>query len=127
MFAWQGRETKECLTLGRAQHGHYPPQLNNRAGIATLFDHLIEASRAQARVLRERGADKVEIRISQGGARRSLSAKAIGPNYVAYSLRVEVELGRDGPDLPVLGEVEAANFGGLFGGDHKFTPGHKKG
>jgi len=42
----------------------------------------------------------------------------IGLDRAAYRLRVQVELVRDGADLPVFSKEEAANFGNLFGRDH---------
>src|SRR5262245_55313102 len=58
------------------------------------------------------------MNIGQGSARRLPSAEALSVDRMAHGLRMQLELSRDGADLPVLGIIEAANFGNLFRGDH---------
>ena len=91
----------------------------DRTGIATLAHHLVDPRRAQPWVLRQGVADERQIRVYDAGpphAGRDVWRLAL--NRGADCLTVEAELGRDGPDLPVLGVVQAPDLGALRGRDH---------
>ena len=78
------------------------------------------------RVARRRGvlgqgvADERQIGVEDAG---SIHAGAAGSRLVldggANRLTVEAELGRDGPELPVLAVVQAPDLGALRGRDHR--------
>ena len=90
-----------------------------RTGIATLAHHLVDPRRAQPWVLRQGVADERQIRVYDAGpphAGRDVWRLALDRG--ADCLTVEAELGRDGPDLPVLGVVQAPDLGALRGRDH---------
>ena len=102
------------------QAPHETADLDDRAGIPPLADHLVDPCGAQARVLRQGVADEGQIRVEDGAATHA----AADPCRLAFDrgadrLRVEAELGRDGPDLPLLAEVQAPDLGALRGRDHR--------
>ena len=99
---------------------HDASELVDRTGIAALADHLVDAGGAEAGVLGQGVADERQIGVEGAG---SIHAGAAGSRLVldggANRLRVEAELGRDGPDLPVLAVVQAPGLGALRGRDHR--------
>ena len=95
-------------------------ELVDRTGIAALADHLVDAGGAEAGVLGQGVADERQIGVEGAG---SIHAAAAGSRLVvdggANRLTVEAELGRDGPELPVLAVVQAPDLGALRGRDHR--------
>ena len=91
-------------------------ELVDRTGIAALADHLVDAGGAEAGVLGQGVADERQVGVEGAG---SIHAGAAGSRLVldggANRLTVEAELGRDGPDLPVLAVVQAPGLGALRG------------
>ena len=99
---------------------HETAQLDDRAGVAPLAEHLVDPCRAQARVLRQGVADERQMRVEDAGpARTAAEAARVPLDRGADGLMVEAELGRDGPDLPVLAVVQAPDLGALRGCDHR--------
>lgn len=118
LFARQSRETKEGFAFVRAQARHHAAQLNGRAGIPSLFDHLEQAGRAQRGIFLERAANEVQIGISQTSAQGRAAAEAMRLDCASDGVRMKAELSGDRADLPVLGEEQSADVGNLFGRDH---------
>ena len=118
LLARQYLEAKEGFPFGWAQTRHHAPQLDDRSGVAAPFEHLIQASRSQARILLERLLDEVKIRIGQARAQAAPLVEAMRLDGPLHRLRMQVELGGDGADLPMLGKKESANFGGHLSTDH---------
>ncbi len=94
--------------------------LDDRAGIAALADHLVDARGAQAGVAGQRVADERQIRVeSAGPAHPAADTARLVLDRSPDRLTVEAELGRDGPDLPVLAVVQTPDLGALRGRDHR--------
>ena len=96
------------------------PDREDRAGIAALSDHLVDAGGAQGGVLGQSVVDEGQVGVEgtgsiQAGAAGSRLAFDGGPNR----LTVEAELGRDGPELPVLAVIQAPDLGAFLGRDHR--------
>ena len=95
-------------------------ELVDGTGIAAQADHLVDAGGAEAGVLGEGVADERQIGVEGAG---SIQAGAAGSRLAldggANRLTVEAELGRDGPELPVLAVVQASDLGALRGRDHR--------
>ncbi len=95
-------------------------ELVDGTGIAALADHLVDAGGAQAGVLGEGVADERQVGVEGAG---SIQAGAAGSRLAldggADRLTVEAELGRDGPELPVLAVVQPPDLGALLGRDHR--------
>jgi hypothetical protein len=86
--------------------------LHGGSRIAALAQHLVEARRAQPRILRQRVAQERQIRVE----RRRPTAAAATQHTGAIDgsedgLMMDAELGRDGADFPVLGVVQPTNLG----------------
>ena len=102
------------------QAPHEAADLDDRARIAALADHLVDPRGAQIRILRQGVTDERQIRVEDAGptqagadpCRRALHRSA-------DRLMVEAELRRDGPDLPVLAVEQAPDLGALRGCDHR--------
>ena len=95
-------------------------ELVDGTGIAALADHLVDAGGAEAGVLGEGVADERQVGVEGAG---SIHAGAAGSRLAldggADRLTVEAELGRDGPELPVLAVVQPPDLGALGGRDHR--------
>ena len=92
----------------------------DRAGIAALAEHLVDPRGAQPWVLRQRVADERQVRVEDAGPTHAGGdAWRFALDRGANGLTVEAELGRDGPDLPVLAVVQAPDLGALRGRDHR--------
>ena len=99
---------------------HETAELNDRTGIAALADHLVDPRRAQARVLRQGVADERQVGVENAGPARTAPETArLALDRGADRLMVEAELGRDGPDFPVLAVEQAPDLGALCGRDHR--------
>ena len=91
----------------------------DRTGIAALAHHFVDPRGAQPWVLRQDVADERQIRVDDAGPPHAgRDAWRLALDRGADRLTVEAELGRDGPDLPVLGVVQAPDLGALRGRDH---------
>ena len=102
------------------QAPHETADLDDRTGIAPLAEHLVDPRGAQARVLRQGVADEWQIRVEDAGPPHAAAdACRLALDRGADRLMVEAELGRDGPDLPVLAVVQAPDLGALRGRDHR--------
>ena len=103
-----------------AQGGDDPAQLGNRAGVAARANHFINAGGAQAGILLEGLMDEIEIGISQRGAkaRRPLRIETMRLDGAADGVRMKIELGGDGSDLPMFGEEKAPDFSDQLHRDH---------
>ena len=119
-FAWQSDDPAVDGAAGLGpQAPHEFAYGEDRTGIATLAHHLVDPRRAQIRVLRQGVADERQVRVDDAGpphAGRDVWRLALDRG--ADRLTVEAELGRDGPDLPVLGVVQAPDLGALRRPDH---------
>ena len=101
------------------QAPHEAADREDRAGIAALADHLVDPRGAQPRVLRQGVADERQIRVEDAGPPHpGRDAWRLALDRGADRLTVEAELGRDGPDLPVLAVEQAPDLGALRGCDH---------
>jgi len=99
---------------------HETAELDERTGIAALADHLVDPRGAQARVLRQGVADERQVGVEDAGPARTAPETArLALDRRADRLMVEAELGRDGPDLPVLAVEQAPDLGALRGRDHR--------
>ena len=102
--------------------------LEDRAWVAALADHLVDAGGAQAGVGGQRVADERQIRVeSAGPIEAATDASRCVLHRGADRLTVETELGRDGPDLPVLAVVQTPDLGALRGRDHRRSPSDGRG
>ena len=119
-FAWQGDDPAVDGAAGLGpQAPHEFAYGEDRTGIATLAHHLVDPRRAQPWVLRQGVADERQIRVDDAGPPHpGRDAWRLALDRGADRLTVEAELGRDGPDLPVLGVVQAPDLGALRGRDH---------
>ena len=94
--------------------------LDDRAGVAALSDHLVDAGGAQGGVLGQGVADERQVGVEGAGpAHAAADADRLALDGGADGLTVEAELGRDGAELPVLAVVEAPDLGALCGRDHR--------
>ena len=110
----------------RPQTSHHPPDLHGRAGIAPLAKHLVEPRGAQARILREGVADERQKRVEgTRAAHPAARAARLMLQRRAHRLMVDAEGGRDGPDLPMLADIEAPDLGALRGRDHHSSSGRR--
>ena len=101
------------------QAPHEAADREDRAGIAALADHLVDPRGAQPRVLRQGVADERQIRVEDAGPTQAGTDPCrLALHRGADRLTVEAELGRDGPDLPVLAVEQAPDLGALRGCDH---------
>ena len=100
------------------QAPHEAADREDRAGIAALADHLVDPRGAQPRVLRQGVADKRQIRVEDTGPTQAGTDPCrLALHRGADRLTVEAELGRDGPDFPVLAVEQAPDLGALRGCD----------
>ena len=83
----------------------------------------MDAGGAQAGVGGQRVADERQIRVESAGPIEAATDASRGLLHRgADRLTVETELGRDGPDLPVLAVVQTPDLGALRGCDHRRSP-----
>ena len=98
---------------------HEAADRKDRAGIAALADHLVNARGAQPGVLRQGVADERQKRVEDAGPTQAgTDPSGLALHRGADRLTVEAELGRDGPDPPVLAVEQAPDLGVLRGCDH---------
>ena len=103
-----------------AQAPDEAPDLDDRAWIAALSDHLVDAGGAQGRVLGQGVADERQVGVEGAGpAHAAADASRLALDGGSDGLTVEAELGRDGPELPVLAVIEAPDLGALRVCDHR--------
>ena len=119
LLAGEGAETQKSFSVGGTQFGHHATELGHTAGVAAGTNHLEEAGGAQARILLQGLAEEVEVGIGEAIAEAGMTAEAIGIERRAYRLGVQAQLGRNGPDLPMLGVKEMADVSDLFLGNHE--------
>ena len=108
------------------QAPHQPADLHGRAGIAPEAEHLVEPRGAQAGILRQGVADERQKRVEgTRAAHPAAEAARLVLQRGAHRLMVDAEGGGDGPDLPVLAEIEAPDLGALRGRDHHPSSGRR--
>ena len=99
--------------------GDVSSELIDGSGVAALADHLSEPRRAQPRVLLQRVLDEALVWVEQHRAHRpGQIGEALGADRALDGLVVDVELGRDRADPPVLGVEESADAGAQLRRDH---------
>lgn len=122
LFSGQRRESQERLGSGsRTKTRDQPPELHDRASIASHAQHLVQARRAQTRMPRERLDDDRVIGVECRWAHETRAHEAIRLDGGAHGVVMEAKLGRDGAELPVFGIEETTNLSAAFGRDHRAT------
>ena len=102
------------------QAPHEASDLDDRARVAALVDHLVDACGAQPGVLGQGVADERQVGVEGGGPTHAApDTSRLVLDGGADRLTVEAELGRDGPELPVLAVIQAPDLGALRGRDHR--------
>ncbi len=120
-LAGQGDDAAVDGAVGLGPQAPYEAtDLDDRARIAALADHLVDPRGAQMRILRQGVADQRQIRVEDAGPTQARAdACRLTLHRGADRVMVEAELGRDGPDLPVLAVEQASDLGALRGRDHR--------
>ena len=120
-LAGQGNDPAVDGAVGLGpQAPHETADLDDRARIAALADHLVDPRGAQTRILGQGVTDERQIRVEDAGPTHAgADACRLALHRGADRLMVEAELGRDGPDLPVLAVEQAPDLGALRGRDHR--------
>jgi len=118
LLAGEGSPQQEGLLAPGPQPRYEPAYLHDARRVAPEADHLVDAGGPKRRVALEGFSDEGQVGVRHPGARRAGTVGAVGGHGRPDGVRVHSELGGDGADLPVLGVVEAADLGGLLGGDH---------
>ena len=120
-LAGQGDDAAVDGTVGLGpQAPREAADLDDRARIAALADHLVDPRGAQIRILRQGVPDERQIRVEDAGPTQAGADPCrLALHRGAHRLMVEAELGRDGPDLPVLAVEQAPDLGALRGRDHR--------
>lgn len=98
----------------------------NRSLEASIAEHFHQPCGSQARMLLERLLNELK-KVVGGHQARGPCLEALGLKRTPNRVRMKVEFGGDGADLPMLGEEQAANGGSLFGRDHRFIRDREKG
>ena len=114
LLAGEGAQTQKSLALGRAQFGHDAAELVDAARVAARVDHLEEAGGAQAGILLQGLAQKVEVRIGEAVAQPGMAAKALGVERGAHGIGVQMQFRRNRADLPMLGMKQMTDVSDLF-------------
>ena len=102
------------------QAPHEAADLDDRARVAALVDHLVDAGGAQPGVLGQGVANERQVGVE--GGRPTHAAPDASRRVLdrgADRFTVEAELSGDGPELPVLAVVQAPDLGALRGRDHR--------
>ena len=120
LFSWQDDEAAvQRHPALRPDHADETPELVGRSRVTTGAQHRIQPRAAQPRILRERLANEGQIRVQD---RAATGAPSDDPRVEGegglHGVRVDAELRDDGPDFPMLAEIESADFGVLLGRDH---------
>lgn len=118
MLAGQSGQAQEGFVFCWPQSSHDAAQLNHTAAVTAVAQHLIETGRTQARMLLKGLAQEVQVRIGEGGARCWATFASLDFQSGAYRVRVQPQLGGNGPDLPVLAIIQAPNICFLLRSDH---------
>jgi hypothetical protein len=116
---------QERFACRRPQPGHGATQLHDAAGVTAVADHLVNACGAEPRMLIERLADELHIRVCVARTHRLRAVKAIRFDGVADGVGVNIEFAGNGADFPVLGVKVAANLHMRFRADHEFLLPHR--
>jgi hypothetical protein len=119
LFAGKDLQTQEGFPLRGTQLGHDAAQLDHTARIAARFEHLEQAGGAQTGILLESLAEEVQVGISQPGATRRATAKALGFQSPAHGVGMQAELGRNGTHLPRLGLEPVTDLSLQFSSDQR--------
>jgi hypothetical protein len=101
-----------------AQAGNGAPQLHDAAAVAAVANHLVDARSAQARMLVEGVADKLDVGIDDGCSQRLGASEAFALNRVANGVRVDAQFTGNRAYLPVFGVKVAADLRADFRTDH---------
>ena len=97
----------------------------HRALVATVFQHVVEARRAQPRVALQRLGDEVHVERNArlAGVCRDHPSWRSEPRHAKHPVVMDAQLRLDRADLPVLGEEEATDLGlGLGRESHSAPP-----
>lgn len=117
LLAGKGFQTQERLADLGAQAGHGAPQLDHAAGVTTVANHVVNAGRAQPRMLIQGLPDECQIRVGQRSP-QGLRVETLRFNGVAHCVRMQAQFTGDHADLPMLGVKVAPNLRADFGTDH---------
>src|SRR5690606_15891266 len=110
LFARQRREAEERFDSRRPHAAHVAAKLRDRALIPTGAEHLVDAGRAQPRVVVEDLADQSLVRVEHRRTDQGPGAdEPVGLDGVADGVVMHAELARDRADLPVLGVEQTAD------------------
>jgi hypothetical protein len=115
-------EAEESLAVEGTELGHDAAQLHDAAGVATLTNHLVKTSGAQAGMTLESLAQEVAVGIGETVAQRRLTTEAMGFQGGAHGVGMQTEFSGDGADLPVLDVKVATNGGFQLGGNQASPP-----
>ena len=108
-----GQRVEREKRFGAPLRAHAPDvaaHLHDAAHIAPRSQHLVQARRPQPRVLVERPLDEVLVRVEQRWPRSATAHETVGIDDPSHRVVMHTELAGDRPDLPVLGEEEAAEL-----------------
>src|SRR6266536_1536380 len=122
LLTGQTDQAQERLFARRTEPRHHAAQALNGAHVAALADHHQESRRPQAWVPLQRLAQEGQVGIEAAGAKSLRPVQRIGLHRRADGVAVHAKLRGDGADLPVLGEVQAADGGDLLRIEHARLP-----
>jgi hypothetical protein len=121
LFAGQGSEAGEGFDgwPGAPEVDHVT-EVVGLSGVASLAAHPVEGGCVESRVLAEGLVDEIEVGVEPGLALLLGCVGDAGADEdAAHGAVVDVEVGGDGADAPLLGEVEAEDGGlGVLGDGH---------
>jgi hypothetical protein len=118
LLAGKRLELQERFAALGTQAGNGAPKLHHAAAVAAVANHLVDARGAQARMLVEGVADKLDVGIDDGRSQRLGTVEAFTFHRVANGVRVDAQLTGDGADFPVFGVKVAADLRADFRTDH---------
>ena len=84
----------------------------------TVVSRLVNAGRAQPRMLVQDLPNELQVRIDHGGPHGLGATETLCLDGIAHGIRMHDHFLDDGADFPMLGEKIASNLGTNFGTDH---------
>ena len=121
LLSTKAAQAQEGFLVDRAHNSDPTAQLPYRTRVATHPDHLEQPCGAQPGMLAQRLLDEFLVRVDRARARRWRAAWGVRQRSL-HRFRMQPQLGRDRPQLPVFGVVKLANPGDQAGVDHVSLP-----
>ena len=110
LLSTKAAQAQEGFLVDRAHNSDPTAQLPYRTRVATHPDHLEQPCGAQPGMLAQRLLDEFLVRVDRARARRWRAAWGVRQRSL-HRFRMQPQLGRDRPHLPVFGVVKLANPG----------------